>query len=232
MTSFVFPPFDEKVDYPELNRHFERKYGIETLTSVIRDSDRIDEIHRHERLMWVDRNPRSHYLDWCCNLRRLRRMEELSTQIQLFNSLNAREANLADFAFITIGWNEQVITPDKMLKLSLKIFGLKYFSFVNMVLEKHRANGIHHHTHLLVKFVNKEPPSKIVGWIFQSKDIQKFVLAKNFIDYKGVGKKEPCASFDTYHNYVRGIKQEEKIPYVKLDRIWREENHIKHLYER
>lgn len=138
------------------------------------------------------------------------------------------------WAFITIGLNEQEVTPEKILKLSLDIQKMKYFKECNFVIERNRENGIHHHVHFLIKYFEKPVYSKIIGWIYQvtQKKIHKgLVLQKNYIDYLGPeNKKKLHQPFDVYYDYIRGIKKTEKLKYVALDKIWREENNLEHLY--
>lgn len=134
------------------------------------------------------------------------------------------------YAFITIGWNEQTVTPAKMLNVSKNVMKLKYFSDVVMVLEKHRENGVHHHTHFLVKFEEKFPVSKILNWIYTTKGVKDICLGKNFIDYLGPQGKKPYQTYDLYRDYVSGKKKEAKLDYVKKDKVWRKENKIEDLY--
>lgn len=131
------------------------------------------------------------------------------------------------WAFITVGFNEQTITPVKMANVSKKIANLKYFKECYYVLEKHRSNGIHHHTHFLVKLCKKEYPTKLIGWIFGVAGMKDVCLKKEFIDVLGpINSKKVYQPFDTYYNYIRGIKKEEKMPFVEMDRKWRDENKI------
>lgn len=137
------------------------------------------------------------------------------------------------FAMITIGWNEQTITPQKMLNVSQKVLSLKYFTTAKMVLEKFRQNGIHHHTHFLVEFDSEYPMSKVIGWIYQTRGVKELCLSKSFIDYLGPkNRKKFYASYQQYDNYIRGIKQESKIPYIEQDRLWRLDNSIPDLIEK
>jgi len=135
------------------------------------------------------------------------------------------------YAFITVGWNEQTVTPKNMLSASQNILNLKYFSTAQMVLEKHRENGIHHHTHFLVEFSEKFHISKLLGWIFQTRGVKAICLKQNFIDYLGPQNgKKPYQTFEVYSGYIRGIKKEAKLKYVALDKIWRAENKIEDIY--
>lgn len=135
-----------------------------------------------------------------------------------------------NWAFITVGWNEQTITPEIMKSKSKEILEMKYFKEGSMcVLEKHRANGLHHHTHFLVRFTEKVFKTKIIQYIFQK--IKRHCLEKHFIDVLGpLNKKKFHASYSTYEEYVRGIKQDNKLKFIEMDRKWRDENKISHIY--
>jgi len=135
------------------------------------------------------------------------------------------------WAFITIGFNEQTITPNQMLVLSKRVSDLKYFKSCKFVLEKHRENGIHHHTHFLVQFHKKEYRTKILQYIFQVKGLKNYVLAKHCIDILGpLNKSKIYQPFEKYDEYVQGIKQEGKQQYIEQDIRWRDENNFAHLY--
>ena len=134
------------------------------------------------------------------------------------------------YAFITIGWNEQTVTPAKMLRVSQNVMALKYFKTVYMVLEKHRENGVHHHTHFLVTFEEKFPVSKILNWIYTTKGVKDICLGKNFIDYLGPQQKKPYQTYELYKDYVHGVKQEAKQQYITKDREWRKQNEINEIY--
>jgi len=135
------------------------------------------------------------------------------------------------YAFITVGWNEQTVTPKNMLAASQNILNLKYFSTASMVLEKHRENGIHHHTHFLVEFTEKFHISKLLGWIFQTKGVKAICLKQNFIDYLGPQNgKKLYQTYEVYSGYIRGVKKEAKLKYVALDKIWRAEHKIEDIY--
>jgi len=135
------------------------------------------------------------------------------------------------YAFITVGWNEQTVTPKNMLIASQNILNLKYFSTACMVLEKYRENGEHHHTHFLVEFTEKFHVSKLLGWIFQTRGVKAICLKQNFIDYLGPQNgKKPYQTYQVYSDYIRGIKKEAKLKYVALDKIWRAEHKIEDIY--
>lgn len=137
------------------------------------------------------------------------------------------------YAFITVGWNEQVVTARKMLAASQNILKLKYFKTAYMVLEKHRENGVHHHTHYLVEFDDKYPVSKVLGWVYQTRGVKELCLNKNFIDYLGPqnGKKS-FQTYEKYFEYISGNKKVDKMSYVALDDEWRSQNGIEKRYEK
>lgn len=136
-----------------------------------------------------------------------------------------------NWAFITIGFNEQTVTVDKMVKVSDAVAHFRGFSNCDYVLEKHRENGIHHHTHFLVKLNQKWSPSKLAQDLFKIRGIRDIVLKKEFIDIKAPwNKKSICQPFDTYYGYVRGIKKSDKLQYVEKDEKWRNEHKIDHLF--
>lgn len=152
----------------------------------------------------------------------------LSLDIKAIRSLQNTQPM---YAFITVGWNEQTVTAKNMLMASQNILNLKYFSTAYMVLEKHRENGIHHHTHYLVEFLEKFHVSKLLGWIYQTKGVKAICLKQNFIDYLGPqNDKKPYQTYQVYFGYINGNKQESKLRYVADDKKWRLENNIKDLY--
>lgn len=165
------------------------------------------------------------------DLKNLHKQDSLSLEI----AQDIKKLNMVgpedNWAFITIGWNEQEVTPILMQKASANIASLKYFSSVQYVLEKHRENGIHHHTHFLVKFNEKLFKSKLIDWLYQTKGVKVICLGKNFIDIKGpLNKKKPYQTLELYENYVNGIKQEDKKKYIELDKKWRKTNNFLDIY--
>ena len=135
------------------------------------------------------------------------------------------------WAFITVGFNEQTITPEKMAEVSKRIAHLKYFKSCQYVLEKHRENGTHHHTHFLVTFNEPQYKSKLLGWIYQIKGMKDICLSKNFIDILGpCNPKKQFADYSVYEEYTFGNKKADKLKYVKLDKEWRKNNKIQDLF--
>lgn len=231
MTSLIYPPFDPHVEYSKLNLEYDIRYGVETLTKLIIDKETIIAIHQDQQASRIQAgNKRLDYLDFCCNLKRNFVKNSLSDMLLCFNKINVSGSQHL-YAFITVGWNEQTVTPQKMLSASQNILNLKYFKTAYMVLEKHRENGIHHHTHYLVEFGEKFPVSKIIGWIHQTRGVKDLCLNKNFIDYLGPQNgNKPYQTYQIYSQYINGDKQEKKLRYCADDKKWRAQHGILDLY--
>jgi len=164
--------------------------------------------------------------DYC-----LSRTADVAQAIHELNKVKINDDGSSNWAFITVGWNEQTVTPVKMQTVSQRIACFKYFSECNYVLEKHRENGEHHHTHFLVRLSAKYSASKLAQDIYKIKGIRDICLKSSFIDIKAPwNKKSQCQPYEVYYDYIRGIKKEAKMQYVKLDRMWRQENSFKDLY--
>lgn len=135
-----------------------------------------------------------------------------------------------NWVFLTIGFNEQTITPAVQLKLSLSVLDLKYFrEGSKMVLEKFRTNGEHHHTHFLLYLSTPIYTSKLIQFVFQK--VKNHCLKPEFIDVLGpINKKKLHQPLATYEKYIMGDKQESKLPFIEKDKKWRAENKIQDIY--
>jgi len=225
----IYPAYNPDFDYFTFNMEFDLKHQSSDFHS--QDKAHIMEIHNalHEIRMAKGWH-RHEYLEFCCNLKTQFRKNIVADVVSEFKRLNTKKTE-SMYAFITVGWNEQTITPQKMLTTSHNILNLKYFTTAYMVLEKHRENGIHHHTHYLVEFCEKFPVSKILGWIYQTRGVKDLCLNKNFIDYLGPQNgKKPYQTYQQYFEYIHGNKQEKKLPFIELDKKWRAENKIEDIY--
>lgn len=164
------------------------------------------------------------------DIREYKKIDKVSLHLQELEKKLVAEVDSSDeslWAFITVGFNEQTITPKKMADVSDRISKLKYFKSCYYVLERHRENGIHHHTHFLVQFFKKEYKSKLIDWIYQTKGLKEVCLGKNFIDIKGpLNGKHHYQTYDLYLQYINGNKKEDKLKYVELDRKWRLDNNL------
>lgn len=125
--------------------------------------------------------------------------------------------------FITIGYDDRIITPLIMKKMGDIISSKDYFNDVIYVHEKHRRDGsgniyTHHHTHFLV--VCDLPKTRIIDRIYAT--VKKYVSSKNFVDVKSY--KDNVGTYEQKVNYIEGNKVSEKMECVELDDIWRKEN--------
>jgi len=230
----IYPPYNPDFDYFTFNLDFDLKHPSSDFHK--HDRDHIMEIHYalHETRMAKGWH-RHEYLEFCCNLKTEFYRNLTASVMYNFKKINSKqiENDESMYAFITVGWNEQTVTPQKMLAASQNILNLKYFTTAYMVLEKHRENGVHHHTHYLVEFCEKYPLSKIIGWIYQTRGVKDLCLNKNFIDYLGSQNgKKPYQTYQQYYEYIHGNKQEKKLPFIELDKKWRLENKIEDIYSR
>ena len=158
--------------------------------------------------------------------------QEIKFRIHYFNlqlKLKKDLANLNNdsfkWFFITIGYDDENITVDKIRKYSARVATSNYFIDCEYVNEKFRKNDkgeiyIHHHTHFLVKC--DLPKSRVIDRIFAT--VKDVVKSKNFIDIKS--PKDHCGTYDDKLRYVRGDKREEKMECVRLDRNWRIDNNL------
>lgn len=122
--------------------------------------------------------------------------------------------------FITLGWNDEVITPKQMKSMTEKVTSLKYFKETIIAHEKHRENGIHHHTHILAYMAQPLAKTKLIQYIWAIAGIKKLIRCKEGVDVIGQ-KSKNGAPLATYQKYIVGDKKEAKMKYVEMDRIWR-----------
>lgn len=228
-----FPEYDNQKKYFELCVEYEvktcneRGKDYEYWSRVLNESNLCDAIKKWE-------SPNHFWYKWHCNnlfieYKKVTFKDEYNT----FTKMNIDQFDDENnWAFITIGFNEQTITDKQMMDVSQRVSELKYFSSCEYVLEKHRENGIHHHTHFLVKFHQKTYRSKLIDWIYQIKGMKNICLQKTFIDILGpINPKKQSQPFQVYYEYIRGNKREEKLKYVAMDDSWREKSGIKKLYQ-
>lgn len=149
----------------------------------------------------------------------LRRSQSRLAEIRRLTNLSESDEN---WAFITIGYNDQIITPQHMKNISNKVSSLKHWTEFKFVHEKFRESGIHHHTHFLVRTSSKIPKSKIIQYVFQTCD-KKQVSDKRYIDVK---TSKDGRSYKDYEKYISGDKQERKLSFCKQDSEWRKINNL------
>lgn len=212
--------------------------------------DSEEQLHKHEYQLyppdkvWMETkfhkkdDDKFYYYMYCRNLIAMRknRGKTIKDDLVLMDKLNATAGSGENFywAFITLNFDDSNNPTVKQIMTAVtKTLEKPFFIEVTAVVERHRTDGIHLHSHFLVKFAKKISPTRIIDGIYALRSVQAVLREKNFIDYLGPQKPEKYhAPFDVYYNYVRGLKKEQKMPYVEQDRKWREENNIQHLYEK
>lgn len=108
-----------------------------------------------------------------------------------------------------------------------KVCAMRYWNTCTFVHEKHRSNGIHHHTHFLVTYSEDMYKTKIVQFIWQLAGIKKIVLGTTFIDVKGTcDKNSRFRKMSEFVKYLNGEKTHDKMECVALDALWRKENNM------
>jgi len=157
---------------------------------------------------------------------------QLRALVRMFNDSQARmrqlrKLNTESFKwyFITVGYDDKIITETLIRKYSQRIATSAYFDSCEYVNEKFRKDDkgniyIHHHTHFLVKC--DLPKSRLIDRVFAT--VKKVVQSKNFIDIKGY--KDNVGSYDDKLKYIRGDKIESKMECVLMDREWRNTNNL------
>ena len=127
--------------------------------------------------------------------------------------------------FVTVGFNHQTWSVSSCVVAIKNILASKQVQNDSYgVFELHRANGLHPHVHFKIVLGKHLRPSKVAEFIFRTRDVSKVCLKQSFIDVKPW---LPC-----HENYLMGDKQEDKLQYCDLDKIWRETNQIPHIFTR
>lgn len=152
----------------------------------------------------------------------VRRFNERALITKKLLSLNTENFK---WFFITVGYDDKIITPDLIRKYSLKVATASKFYDVEYVNERFRKDDageiyIHHHTHFLVK--TDLPKSRVIDTVYAT--VKKVVSAKNFVDV--VGPRDKKGTYEDKLKYVRGEKTQSKMECVLLDREWRITNNL------
>lgn len=125
--------------------------------------------------------------------------------------------------FITIGFDDKVINPSKIVWAVEKIkkiskMGYTFFRYVNEKFRKDKDGVIyeHCHTHILVRTDKYKSDFIDQAFRFLSPIING---QKNYIDVKT--PKDKCGTFSQKLKYIEGDKQASKLECVELDKEWR-----------
>lgn len=119
--------------------------------------------------------------------------------------------------FVTLGFDHGLFTVSKALAFVRRILSKSCVLDGFAVLEYHRQDGEHPHVHMkLVVDKKKTSPKQLRRQIWETRDRAQLISSQNFIDTKPYN----------HDNYMDGVKAPEKMPYVELDKVWREKNNI------
>lgn len=176
----------------------------------------INKSHRPE--MW-ERFWANYYSGLCQNYRDLERIRRI-VNIDLTTPQSK-------WYFITVGYDDKIITPQKINELCSKVSNLKHWGSCKFVNERHRRDSkgaiyVHHHTHFLVQ--TQLSRSKVIQYVYQA--VKKYVASESFVDVKPNPKEHNSSTYETYEKYINGDKQDAKLECISLDRKWRLENDI------
>lgn len=133
--------------------------------------------------------------------------------------------------FITIGFDDKVINPSKMVWAIEKIKKIKkmnytFFRYVHEKFRKDKDGQIyeHHHTHILVRTDKYKSDFIDQAFRFLSPIING---QKNYIDVKT--PKDKCGTFSQKLKYIEGDKQTAKLECCDLDKVWRNKNGLEEI---
>lgn len=161
------------------------------------------------------------YNQLCMDIRSSKRS---STVIDNLEKILSKEGGTpTNKLFITIGFNHQTFNATTALTAVKRLFQKDFILEGEGVFEFYRENGEHPHFHMIVT-VPQMRNGMVVTKIFQSANMSKIVLARNFIDVK------ECQDYHT--KYLQGDKVDEKLKYCEKDVIWRNQNNIPHIIKK
>lgn len=126
--------------------------------------------------------------------------------------------------FITIGFNHQTWDIPSCVKVIETIIGFDWVKTAEARFELFRENGRHPHVHFLIDPTHQIPKSKVLEKIWATKGIKKVCLKKSFIDFK--------IAADYHSDYIKLLKKDSKMQYVKEDIEWRDQNKIPQVFEK
>jgi len=158
------------------------------------------------------------------------RLEDMALQTLRFHQQRLYDIQLITNAkatdnksyFVTIGFNHQTWDIPKCCELIQRVLDASWVSCGEAKFELYRENGEHPHAHFILNLENPMPKSKVAEKIFKLKGMKKFVLKKTFVDVKETNEQHKM--------YIKGIKKEAKMPFVRRDEEWRDKNNIPHMF--
>lgn len=144
----------------------------------------------------------------------------------VMNDLHGVNPEAMKWYFITIGYDDKIVTPHLINKYCQRVIESNYLTEVRYVNERYRKDlsgniYIHHHTHILA--LSELAKSRIIDRVYST--VKTIVGNKSFIDVKGY-KDKNVGTYQSYQKYINGDKTESKLECVRLDREWRIKENI------
>lgn len=131
-------------------------------------------------------------------------------------------------AWITIGFNRENFNTDKAVKFMHKLKSCNWILDYKGVIEFHGKTGFRPHCHILIEYSEAvkhlSDVSNRLYKILCTKPFHGLVLASNHIEY--------MYGEDHHEEYVKGNKRVEKLDFVISDRVYRNQHHIPHIFQK
>lgn len=190
------------------------------------------------------------WYNWCIKkimIMDKNRQVSAKQMIQMQQQINDETQGTPLYAFITVNMDDKKIAQNEIryaqqvkeiaYSISHKSYGQGVVKNCEYVIERFRRDDktnqikIHNHIHFLFTFYKTTPPSNMITKILAAKGVKEYCSADNFVDYRGPqNPRKPYAPYPVCCQYVRGMKTDEKLDCIQMDRTWRDENNIDHLY--
>lgn len=125
--------------------------------------------------------------------------------------------------FATLNFPDDPLLIPKIKDVIERLLGLEWVLKCRAVFEYHGSKGNHLHVHILI--TTEYTRSRVIDSLWAIGGIKKIMGKKNFVDVST--KTVPC-----HHKYILLEKEEDKMPNVAKDIIWRLKNKIPEFYEK
>ena len=122
----------------------------------------------------------------------------------------------SDYYFVSIGFNHMTWNAKDCVKAIQKILSQQWIIQGKAQFEYYREGGTHPHCHFYIE--TKDKKNEIIRQIYKGGYMKKLIIGKNSIDVK--------EGTEYRNEYINLFKKPEKVPLIKKDIIWRQQNNI------
>lgn len=122
----------------------------------------------------------------------------------------------SDLYFVSIGFNHETWNAKDCIKAIQKVLAQQWIIQGKAQFEYYRKGGTHPHCHFIIE--TKDKKNEIIRQIFKGGYMKKLIIGKHSI--------EVTDGTDYRVDYINLFKKEEKVPLIKKDIIWRQENNV------